>query len=392
LKQAFLLVILAFVAGCGGGKAANPINPQLSKLKQRAFVLNQYTSQIEILDSLHDVVFPTPINVNAASPQRLNKIGKVTLVTSPNSNVIQTVDDVNEITGTPFSLEGNIDSLVVSTTSAFAAISSAGAVAVVNFSNGSVNNVTVQPLVRRVAISHSFAKVLSFADNDNSIVVINTADNTTTTVNGFDRPYTAVFSADDSKAYVLNCGAECGGTASSVSVLDIASGTITTTVPVPGGATVGYSDGTNLYVAGNSYTGSTFNGSFVTPVGLSSLTAGTAVPIGFGLHTLMVPTSNNKIYIGAQNCVNPAGTSPANSGCLSIFTPSSGSVTVNPATNSVGGPSGDVTGMALIPNRTVMYVAVGGELVIYDINADAPLPLQNQLDFIGKIVDVEEVD
>src|ERR1035438_5970724 len=33
----------------------------------------------------------------------------------------------------------------------------------------------------------------------------------------FDRPVKAVFSADGGTAYVLNCGPECGGTASSVS-------------------------------------------------------------------------------------------------------------------------------------------------------------------------------
>ena len=38
----------------------------------------------------------------------------------------------------------------------------------------------------------------------------------------FDRPVKAVFSADGSTAYVLNCGPECGGTASSDSLLPVA--------------------------------------------------------------------------------------------------------------------------------------------------------------------------
>src|SRR5947207_4884145 len=42
----------------------------------------------------------------------------------------------------------------------------------------------------------------------------------TVTGTGLDHPSYAVFSADDSKAYILNCGSECGGTQASVSVLD----------------------------------------------------------------------------------------------------------------------------------------------------------------------------
>jgi hypothetical protein len=38
----------------------------------------------------------------------------------------------------------------------------------------------------------------------------------------FDRPVKAVFSADGSTAYVLNCGPECGGTTASVSLLPVA--------------------------------------------------------------------------------------------------------------------------------------------------------------------------
>ena len=38
----------------------------------------------------------------------------------------------------------------------------------------------------------------------------------------FDRPVKAVFSADGSTAYVLNCGPECGGTTASISLLPVA--------------------------------------------------------------------------------------------------------------------------------------------------------------------------
>src|SRR5579859_2293186 len=82
----------------------------------------------------------------------------------------------------------------------------------------------------------------------------------------FDRPVKAMFSADGSSVYVLNCGPECGGTASSVSVLTAApmilqsgqqSGSLPTqaaltaaTIPVPGGASNALINSTTMYVLG----------------------------------------------------------------------------------------------------------------------------------------------
>ncbi len=89
----------------------------------------------------------------------------------------------------------------------------------------------------------------------------------------FDRPVKAVFSADGGTAYVLNCGPECGGTASSVSLLPVApliyligqqSGLLPcnaspctnthtlpiTNIPIPGGASNALVDSSTLYVVG----------------------------------------------------------------------------------------------------------------------------------------------
>ena len=43
---------------------------------------------------------------------------------------------------------------------------------------------------------------------------------------GFDRPVQAFFSSDDNTAYVVNCGAECGGTQASVQKLDLTINTL----------------------------------------------------------------------------------------------------------------------------------------------------------------------
>ena len=80
----------------------------------------------------------------------------------------------------------------------------------------------------------------------------------------FDRPVKALFSSDGATIYVLNCGAECGGTASSITTIPITTSALNSTsvgpsglnllasatYPVPGGITNGISNGTTLFVAG----------------------------------------------------------------------------------------------------------------------------------------------
>ena len=68
-----------------------------------------------------------------------------------------------------------------------------------------------------------------------------------TVVPGFDRPVYAIISGGT--AYIMNCGPQCGGTQASVSIFDLASETITSTIPVDA-ATIGFASGSTLYVAG----------------------------------------------------------------------------------------------------------------------------------------------
>ena len=71
-----------------------------------------------------------------------------------------------------------------------------------------------------------------FSDDSNIVYSIDTTNidtktTTSTTVpkqitsTTFDRPVSAFFTSDDSKAFILSCGAECGGTTARVSVLDV---------------------------------------------------------------------------------------------------------------------------------------------------------------------------
>ncbi len=90
----------------------------------------------------------------------------------------------------------------------------------------------------------------------------------------YDRPSNVAFSLDGNTAYVLNCGPECGGTTAGITFLQEGALTIDTIpkvdplspgapsplaatpgpnpLAVPGGVTAVLSDGTTLYIAGQS--------------------------------------------------------------------------------------------------------------------------------------------
>jgi DNA-binding beta-propeller fold protein YncE len=235
------------------------------------------------------------------------------------------------------------------------------------------------------------------ADHQDTLTVIDTATAKTTPATAatligpdpafFSRPVSAVFSSDGSKAYILNCGAECGGMAASVTVLDMTKTppAPTTNIPVAGGASTGLLNGNTLYVAG-------------TPSGTPGLLAGrlsvldttalappaSSVPISDGFHNHMELGSNNRLFIGAiAPCSNDANT--PKSGCLSIY-----DTAAKPLTAVVENALGYVTGIAPISGRNIVYVVEGGELKIYDTTTDALTP--TQIDVVGKAVDVKYVD
>jgi hypothetical protein len=188
----------------------------------------------------------------------------------------------------------------------------------------------------------------------------------------------AFFSSDGNTAYVINCGPECGSSnPASVSAFDIASQTITSTVPV-GGASVGYLNATTLYVAGSPVppgTTSTYDA-----VNVSNMTRTTtnSVAIGDGFHTTMALASNNKLYIGASSCNNTT------TGCLSVV-----DVGSNTADASLP-PRGAITSLLAIKNRNVMYTVEGGLLHIYNTETNQ---LQNtQIIFTGALYGIVQVD
>jgi hypothetical protein len=314
-------------------------------------------------------------------------------------------------------LSGPTSSIAMPTSNSvgFAAVPSAnipgypvlGAVEVMNFSSGSQTTIAVSN-AQTVVANNTGSQLLVFSNDSNSITVLNPANAippvdmscypnldpypqqnppVCTIVNGFDRPVFAVVNGNT--AYVLNCGAECGGTQASIQTLDLSSLAVGAPVPV-NGATWAYLSGPKLYVAGdgtptgqlcssltnpvNAKTAATYCGT-LDIVDLTSMTdpyfnnpaAEIALPDGY--HDRMDMSGNGQLFVGSRYCTNVGNVNlPSGEvrGCLAIFNTSTGAVVIPP-------DNGDVTGLQSFTSRDVEYVAEGGNLRVYQTLTDTLL-------------------
>jgi hypothetical protein len=371
-----LFAVAVFQAGCGNYNGSGSTVP-VSKLKKRVFVSNSASSQsgIQIVDASKDQFTGLAVTGGAGFQPSvlLPSANNTTVVLFSGDNSVGVIDNTKEALGGAANavLAGSVQDLAVSADGkkAYAAIPTVGQISVIDLTPTTALSVTANipvPAVRRLALSHNGAKLLAFSDNLDTVALINTADSSITMVAGFDRPTSAVFSSDDTKAYILSCGAECGGTQARVTVLNIGNSTLGTSVNVPA-ATVGLLDGGSLYVVGSlsPTSGQAQPLGRFTVLDANALTVTKTINVGDGFHRLMSEPSTGKVLVGARTCTT---------GCLSIVDVAGGNVAVSK-------PTGDVTGIAPVNGRTVAYVTEGGELIIYDLSTN--LPQANQLDVVG---------
>jgi len=402
------------LAACGG-----PGGPAVSHLSKRAFVSDDFDGSLHIENAASDVESGFTIATgNQPGTMVLSPDKSITLVFDAGDVQLAVVSNSSE------SVLGRILLPNVSTGYVSMADNTVGFVAVPNcpaascsgFSNvvevvdlATTFNVTGTVPIAQVAttlvLSPTEKKLLVFGgpgDHQDTLTVIDVAAAQTTPATAatqlaspsFDRPVSAVFSSDGTKAFILNCGAECGGSAASVTVLDL-----TTTPPTPGApipvmaATTGLLNGSTLYVAGSPLgfgcagaspaTTATSCGT-LQAVDTGTLTAGAPITITDGSHDHMELGSDNQLFIGARTCTN-VSTMSETRGCLTIFGTVTSKVVVPPV-------NFDVTGIAPISSRTIVYVVQGGELKIYDTSTSPPSLTPTQIDVVGKAVDVKYVD
>ncbi|MGB6975475.1 MAG: hypothetical protein WBD67_12410 [Terracidiphilus sp.] len=193
----------------------------------------------------------------------------------------------------------------------------------------------------------------------------------------FDRPIKAIFSADGGTAFVLNCGQECGGSQSSVTLLPTgpmifrvsqASGTLPsqsslTNIPIPGGASNALVASTTMYVVGQQKQPDNLFTGYLTVVNLQSNTA--SAPIGIsdgepGAPSRMTLADDNTLWIAMTKCNNGERYAKGQPyGCLTMYNTSTNTVTL------LEPYQGDATGVADVEGLHKVYVVEGGQVYIF---------------------------
>jgi hypothetical protein len=224
----------------------------------------------------------------------------------------------------------------------------------------------------------------------------------------YDRPAGAYFSLDGTKVYILNCGPECGGTTASVTVLQqgplnnnvipkagvVGDNPFVANIPVPGGVTTALSDGSTLYLAGQSLyslqSDGTLNSTpradglftgYLTTINLSNYSVSKPISISDGTHTKLLFADNNTLWVGSQQCgTGERAKQGMNYNCLTMVTLGGSTLKAQVVPNVTPGGSttvpypnennnlyyyGNLTGLCWVQNFNKIYTAYGGQVHVF---------------------------
>lgn len=322
----------------------------------------------------------------------------------------------------------------------YAAASSVGLLVVVDNTSGRTFALNL-PNVYRVAVNQGDTVVLAMVRNSNTLYrlvklnanqpalpgavdcqpfnlpvycVVPVADSTTKP--SLDRPVGAYFSLDGTTAYVLNCGPECGGTTSGLTLLQQGSlrvdnysmspSPVLGSVAVPGGATAVLSDGATLYIAGQQLLSDGLFTGYLSTMDLSTNTITGKYSISDGYHTKLLFGDNNTLWIGSQGCATGERAKlNQNYNCLTRFDLGSKTARLIPDVNPADPNShvpfpnanenqyyyGDLTGLCWVQNKGKMYTAYGGQVHAFN-TADGSEIDNSQITVQGTVLDVAYLD
>jgi hypothetical protein len=420
LLYAVLAIACLILVSCESG-AKSALAKAPSNVTERVFVSQSASTPtasggLIVVNGYNDTLTRKEISAGVAPGLMAIDPGHATVLAfDSSSNKVDVVNTAKETNTGAVQLPGPTTSIAEPTSSvAFAAVpnavlngSSPGAVVEMNLTNASISATISVPGAQMVIANPTGSQVLAFSNDSDSVTIVspslvNSSSPATVSVPGFDRPVYAVYSSDGSTAYILNCGAQCGGTQASVQLLNFA-----TTPPSAGAlvavdaATVAYLSGTTLYVAGSPPTNNACTGETTAAttcgrldvVNLSSLTVTSRAVITDGYHDRIDLGQNGQLFIGSYNCTNIGNVNDPSGevrGCLSIYGTANGSVVIPP-------DNGDVTGLQGFSERLVEYVAEGGYLRVYDTQTDTLLENTNYIPtgtivITGIVTDIKAID
>src|ERR1700691_460799 len=419
LLPAVLVVACITFVSCGGSGV--PITTPPSKDTTRVLASHSVSSPtaaagLVLVDGEIDTLGRGGISAgNAPGLMAISPDRSTVLAFDSSSNKVYVTNTKTEASTGSVQLPGPTSSLAIPVDgSGYAAVPAApltgqtmGAVVAMNLTSGGVLATIGVPNAQTVVSNPAGTQLLVFSNDSDAVTIVspfllNTGSPVTVTVPGFDRPVNAVYSSDGSTAYILNCGAQCGGTQASVQLLNFA-----TSPPSAGAlvavdaATVAYLSGTTLYVAGSPPTNNACTGETTAAttcgrldvVNLSSLTVTSRAVITDGYHDRIDLGQNGQLFIGSYNCTNIGNVNDPSGevrGCLSIYGTANGSVVIPP-------DNGDVTGLQGFSERLVEYVAEGGYLRVYDTQTDTLLENTNYIPtgtivITGIVTDIKAMD
>jgi hypothetical protein len=439
-KRILVLVVLVWtglnLVSCGG-YSSNAYKPP-SGLYKRVLASQGVTStfsfgSLVMIDGRNDTL-PRVSPISAGSFPGLMAISptrNIAAAFDASSNNVYAINTVRETGIGSVRLPGPTSSMVFPTATGigYAAVPTAtvngfsflGAIDVMNFSTGVLTTIAVST-AQTVIANSTGSQLLVFSNDSNSVTVLSpgvavppvdtscsTSPNAVCTiVPGFDRPMNAIISG--TTAYILNCGAECGGVQASVQTLDLSTLAVGTPIKV-NGATVGLLNGTQLYIAGSgtptgplctsitsaAKTAATYCGT-LDIVDLGTMTdpyfnnPATEIAITDGYHDRIDMTVNGQIFIGSHDCTNIGNVNNPSGevrGCLSIYKTADNSVIIPPDNGNVNALQGFVS-------RNVEYVAEGGSLRVYDTTKDILLindfVPQGNINIVGYVGDIKAID
>jgi hypothetical protein len=442
----FLLPTCLVLVSCGGysNRSAGSSGGTTSGLKFRVLVSQDVSSIASapgmiIIDAQKDIrANRAAIGGSAAflpGAMIVSNDRKITVSISDTNSQVEILDNTKESVSGVTNLPGTTESLAISpdNTTAYTAVPNApvagggtsGGIALVSLTTAGTPPVLPIPGAHFVSLSGDGSRLLVFSDssdlgqpaNVQSVTVVspfnivagqknaicNPAPPNPVVcqyVTGFDHPIAGFLSSDNTQAWILNCGPECGGSQASIQSLDLVHLTAGPPTPLPGGATVGLISGQTMYVAGNPPNGSndcaggpttaaTTCGRLTT-INLSTLPQATPIQpsevIPDGYHNQIAISEDGQLFVGSRGCSNivPANPGDEQRGCLAILNTNNGNLVIPP-------DNGDVTGLQPITRRTVFYVVEGGELRIYDTTTDK-LYTVTSIDIFGNAVDVKLID